>query len=771
MAVQKKVRNSLLVLVMLFTAIFGNLGLNLTAKAGSVQADTILAKDAVWKYKDDGVDLGTVWRNVYGSVTEGVYYNDNDWKSGKAPLGFGDAFSETDPKLPLATEVSFGPDENNKHMTTYFRTAANVSSLSKYSALEVYIHVDDGAVVYINGVEAFRRGINEGVAVDYNTGAKFSPKEETFTLPVSVLREGDNTIAAEVHQDDGGSSDLWFEMSIKGLIAGPPVDPNAPVGNVSKVTVTFNGDPVSSKGFAWYTTKASGRSDLQVVEKTGSAAPDYSKAAKFSGTHNASTNSPSEFVHKAEATGLKAGTSYYFRVGDEALDIWSDTGTFKTAPVSGAFTFIDLADTQAKEEDEAVLSSETIAKALSTIPNAEFIVHGGDLVDTGSNEAQWNWLLGHSQTSLLNTTLVPAAGNHEKQSNSFIEHFNVSPAPGSDTTTGAYYSYDYSNAHFIVLNNNENSTEFNDFTPAQIQWLRDDVAAAKAAGAQWIIVNMHKGPYTTSNHATDSDIIGDSGVRTKVAPIMAELGIDLVLQGHDHIYARSKPIKPDGKAAETEKITETVNGQVIEYTVNPDGTIYLIPNTAGPKVYYKNKTIDPSYYDLFEVADEHHAAQYGQDPADASRPVRSQIQNFVGITIDGGKLSAITYEIDQSKNSAAPYIIDRFGILKADAINLSSTPFVQTGLGYSSTITVEKGSLVELADPKLLVAANITGGGQAIWTIELQDTAVATTEITVNSKISSVSVYLVDGPVNWADTTFSGVKGQLLNLNVSPAQR
>ncbi|WKL05232.1 metallophosphoesterase [Paenibacillus amylolyticus] len=93
------------------------------------------------------------------------------------------------------------------------------------------------------------------------------------------------------------------------------------------------------------------------------------------------------------------------------------------------------------------------------------------------------------------------------------------------------------------MNSNENSSEYANFSNEQVAWMKQDVEEAKAAGAEWIIVNIHKGLYTTSNHATDSDIIGANGVRNKIAPLMNELGIDLVLQGHDHIYARTKPIK------------------------------------------------------------------------------------------------------------------------------------------------------------------------------------------------------------------------------------
>lgn len=437
---------------------------------------------------------------------------------------------------------------------------------------------------------------------------------------------------------------------------------------ISKITVTFYGDTTSSKGFTWYTSKLLTDSTVQVVKKTG-ATPDFTSALTFKGNSAVSTNSVEELVHKAEATGLEANTTYYYRVGDKEQGIWSETGTFQTAPDSGAFTFVDIADTQAKTEEEAILSSETLEKALQTVDNAQFVIHNGDIVDTGTTEEQWNWLLGHSQESLLNTTIVPAAGNHEDENYAFYEHFHINEAKGSATETGAYYSYDYSNTHFIVLNTNEDSERYANFSEEQIEWLKKDAVEAKKAGADWIIVTIHKGPYTTSNHATDDDIIGENGVRKQITPLMAELDIDFVLQGHDHIYARTKPIDENGNATTPEKITETLNGETIEYSVNPDGSIYMIPSTAGPKVYYKNtdELLGDAYYRLFDRAEEHHAAIYGPDPDKNDRPKRSQIQNFVGITVDGNKLTAVTYEIDQNKNDAAPYIVDQFGIMKEEA--------------------------------------------------------------------------------------------------------
>ncbi len=649
------------------TVLMISFGIDITS-AAELKTKEFMAYDQVWSYNDQGKDLGKDWLKDS--------FNYSSWKKGKAAFGFGDDFSEVDPSIPIGTVVGFGPDEANKIMTTYFKTEIDVKGLSDYKNLQIYIHVDDGAAVYFNGKEAFRRGIDDGIEVKFDTSAKFKPKHETFLIPANLLKEGKNIISAEVHQDGKDSSDLWFAMSIKGTNAeiieestsdkkdlGAVADPSVPKGEVSRVTVTVKGDTKTSRGFTWYTTHASVNSDLHVVEK--SKGTDFTNAIKFRGTIEQSTNAPDFVVHKADAIGLKPGTEYIYRVGDQKIDLWSETGSFKTAGLDGKFTFINLADSQAKTEEEAILAGETFELALKTVPNAEFISINGDIVDVGLNEEQWGWVLDNSKEAIMNTTFVAAAGNHDEDSESFIEHFNLeTPAYGS-TKTGAYYSYDYNNVHFIVLNNNEDSTEYRNFTPEQIEWLKQDVTISrKNKNIDWVIVLMHKGPYTTSNHATDADIMDPNGVRTLVAPLFNQLGVDIVLQGHDHIYARSKPIK-DGKATVPATVKGQHEGQTINYSKNPDGTIYLIPNTTGPKVYFKNTKIDSSYYSLFDYAEEHSAAKYAKLPEDASRPPRSIIQNFVGITVEGDKLSAIVYEVDRNVDANKIYVIDTFGIIKS----------------------------------------------------------------------------------------------------------
>lgn len=406
-----------------------------------------------------------------------------------------------------------------------------------------------------------------------------------------------------------------------------------------RITVTFNGDAKTRKGFTWYT---SGTTEQPVVQVSTSS--DLSEAAEATAVMTETKNG---YMYKAVAENLTPGTTYYYRVGDKASDIWSSIGSFVTAPESGGFTFINLTDTQAKNSGEAQLSANTIAKALSTVSDAEFIIHGGDFVQTGDDESMWKDMLNFSKSSLMNTTIVPTAGNHEEQDNTFINHFNVETPNEQDASTGAYYSFDYGPAHFAVLNTNEDAAQA--VSQAQLDWLRADVTAARERGAKWIILNTHKGPYTTAEHVADADVMA---MRQVLVPLIDELDIDLVLQGHDHILARTKVLQYDedgeayGKVAETSQFTEIRNGKRIDYAMNPDGTIYALMDTAGAKHYEQNSNptgIDmDEYLELFDRSSQDETCQY-----------------FAGITVTDTSLETMVYQI---RDEATPMALEGFGI-------------------------------------------------------------------------------------------------------------
>lgn len=165
----------------------------------------LVAPDAAWKYLDDGSNQGTAWRNPG--------FADGAWKSGSAQLGYGEGDE--------ATVVSEGRDARGvRAMTTYFRRTFQVDNPAAINELVLGLLRDDGAVVYVNGQEVVRDNMPAGTidyrtaAVDYVWGAAESAFN-SFTIPRSVLVQGTNTIAVEVHQTDPGSADLSFALGLE----------------------------------------------------------------------------------------------------------------------------------------------------------------------------------------------------------------------------------------------------------------------------------------------------------------------------------------------------------------------------------------------------------------------------------------------------------------------------------------------------------------------------------------------------------------------------
>lgn len=165
----------------------------------------LVAENSSWKYHDLGQDLGTEW--------QASNYDDANWLSGNAPLGYGDS--------GMATTLSFGPSSSNKYPTYYFRKHINVPSAETFHQLKFRIMRDDGVIVYINGVEAIRSNMPSGT-VTYTTysaetidGAAETTWNE-YIVP-NTLVDGNNVIAIELHQRSASSSDTRLNVSVEGL--------------------------------------------------------------------------------------------------------------------------------------------------------------------------------------------------------------------------------------------------------------------------------------------------------------------------------------------------------------------------------------------------------------------------------------------------------------------------------------------------------------------------------------------------------------------------
>ena len=146
----------------------------------------------------------------------------------------------------------------------------------------------------------------------------------------------------------------------------------------------------------------------------------------------------------------------------------------------------------------------------------------------------------------MKTTIAPVSGNHDEYGLSWDErftekwsdHFNV-PAEGP-VDGGSYYSFDYNNVHFIVLNTNDYKNEENKAI-GEDQLEYSVGMLNKRAPTLVIILNYHKPIFSKSYHSLqDTDV---QNVRDEFMAIIDELDIDLALQGHDHVLSRTKSLK------------------------------------------------------------------------------------------------------------------------------------------------------------------------------------------------------------------------------------
>lgn len=183
-----------------------------------------IEKNSEWKYLDNGTDQGT----AYASPT----FDDAAWNVGFGKFGYSDN---------PTTTLGFGADANNKYITYYFRKKFSVANVNSLAAnLKLSLLRDDAAIIYVNGTEVVRDNL-PATGVTYLTNSTSivdGAAESTyldFTFSKAVLVNGENTIAVEIHQRDGTSSDLGFDLSLE---QAPVVVPPVPCDPLASTSVS-----------------------------------------------------------------------------------------------------------------------------------------------------------------------------------------------------------------------------------------------------------------------------------------------------------------------------------------------------------------------------------------------------------------------------------------------------------------------------------------------------------------------------------------------------
>lgn len=384
----------------------------------------------------------------------------------------------------------------------------------------------------------------------------------------------------------------------------------------ARVSVTVNGDTSASRGLCWYTAE---QTDTK-VELQGVAASEYKVenvvCEEWEGN----------FMHKLTVTGLKAGVTYTYRVGDGTA--WSDWGTFTTDNGDDSVCFINIADVQAGDYEGFMRGANTLAAAFGMLPDADFVSNCGDFTNDSTNE---EWDAYDKAFAPLNKqyTLVPVSGNHDGLGVEywFNNMFNLDTTESVQVKDGVNYSFDYGNAHFAVLNTNDLLSISN----AQLDWLRNDM---NSTDKDWKIVFFHKSPYSLGKDAKWPDALYLQKVLTKV---LDECNVDFAFSGHDHQYIRTKPLTGNALAK--------------------DGTTYVLSGTAGGKRYevrpfLKNHFLDTDFIDKVVIQRD---------------GVGFETEDYIGgcfetVQIEGDKLFLKTYILNDETGETV--LVDEYGIQK-----------------------------------------------------------------------------------------------------------
>lgn len=334
----------------------------------------------------------------------------------------------------------------------------------------------------------------------------------------------------------------------------------APTACPDRIVLTWEGDPATSQSVTWRTDPTVETALAQVAVEDGS--PWFMDQAVEVAASSQDLALPEYPVrqHTARFTGLEPGTVYAYRVGDGVC--WSEWFQFRTAQDGPApFSFLYVGDAQ-----NNILSMWTrnIQRACARHPDVRFIVHAGDLINDDLSDREWGeWF---AALAGINARIgcVPTTGNHEYSdlvlSAQWRPQFAL-PMNGPDVEAlhETVYHVDYQDLRVISLNTHLMNEEIlPTSTQAQWEWLKD---VLENNPRRWTVITHHH-----PMHAGAAERTGHIRLNLRFKRLYEAHGVDLVLQGHDHTYARG----------EFRSLVGRILGQ--------ESPVYVV-SVSGPKMY------------------------------------------------------------------------------------------------------------------------------------------------------------------------------------------
>ncbi|WP_182481285.1 purple acid phosphatase family protein [Nocardioides immobilis] len=305
------------------------------------------------------------------------------------------------------------------------------------------------------------------------------------------------------------------------------------------VTVTWRTDVTTRDGVAEWIPADGGRAGRVRSKQTRVSLPSAGMAA------------PARH-HTATMDGLDPATSYRFRVGSDTTG-WSPWRRVRTAGTgTEPWTFLYFGDAQVSLDE---VWPANVERALARYPGAALSLHAGDLINDADQDEQWAQWFAAAGRLASEKLVVASPGNHEYQGDDLLQqyraHFGM-PDNGPRLHREDVWFTDYQGVRFISLNGN---APFGGGD--QAAWVRRLLTNNPM---RWSVVTFHQPMFSATPER-------DNGrLRNRWLPVFEEYGVDLVLQGHDHTYARG----------------HLASGEVGDGTHT--GPVYVVSN-AGGKYY------------------------------------------------------------------------------------------------------------------------------------------------------------------------------------------
>lgn len=342
--------------------------------------------------------------------------------------------------------------------------------------------------------------------------------------------------------------------------------------DASNIRQVITADSTTSRTFMWQSDYAE---ENPVVEYR-QAGDDDSLMQLPASSDAFSDDGVTTYIHTAAVSDLKPGTAYEYRVG--AGDKRSDWQSFHTAQ---GHDFKALIFPDSQSSDYSVWAA-TAQPAWQRNQDAQFFINMGDLVDNGQDHYQWNAWFDVVGDMIARIPVVPLLGNHETYDKDWkvrmpeaYLHLFALPRIDREKYQNQFYSFDYGDVHFVVLNTQ--SQELADFEPSldedEVAWFKEDMAKTTK---KWKIVLMHKDPlqYSFANRPQPREE-GFSPEGRLWMPLFDQYGVDAVLSAHLHTYRD--------------------RGHIRNFQRDESGPLYLITGVAGNVQYpglWKQHSLD-----------------------------------------------------------------------------------------------------------------------------------------------------------------------------------